>query len=95
MVKCSHKKTLKQKREKKMTKINIEKLEIVPGGTKAEADEFLKLAKEKDWRSSKGMASRMAANRMFEAIGIMSVNWRAASEEFKFSILIRKLQNCF
>ena len=68
------------------TELTMDQMELVNGGTEAEADAFQELAIKKGQAHSTCMASRMAAANMYKTIGMVSVNWHVRDDkpaEFK------------
>lgn len=68
------------------TGLTMDQMEQVNGGTLAEADALLALAKEKGWSRGNCVTSRRLAAEMYKAIGIVSANWHGHDDkpaEFK------------
>ena len=68
------------------TELTMDQMEVVNGGTQAEADALLALAKEKGWSRGNCVTSRRLAANMYKAIGIVSAKWHTNDDkpaEFK------------
>ena len=79
----------RKEREIKMmnrTELTMEQMNQINGGTLAEADALLALAKEKGWSKGNSVTSRRLASDMCKAIRIVSINWHGHDDkpaEFK------------
>ena len=59
--------------------ISEEMLSEVTGGSQADLDAFVALAKEKGWQTDNGLAGKMAAANMYKAAGMNTVMWNVDS----------------